>query len=52
MGSQMWAKGAAAEAARDCPRCERPAGRPCKNMKAATWKPEVDLVLPHKERLG
>lgn len=48
--TQMWAKAAATVDAHDCPRCERPAGQPCRNLRTAAWKAAEDLLLPHKER--
>lgn len=48
--TQMWAKAQAAVDARDCTRCGRPKGRPCKNLRNGAWRKEEDLVIPHKER--
>lgn len=50
--TDTWAKIRAAEATRECPRCRRPPGRPCRNMRSASWRREEDLALPHKERIG
>lgn len=48
--TQFWEKSREAENARDCPRCGRPKGEPCKNLRVAAWKEEVDLTSAHKER--
>lgn len=48
--TEYWNNQRAAVAARDCPRCGRLKDQPCKNLRTATWKEEVDLVFAHKER--
>lgn len=49
--TQFWAKAKAAVAAHACPRCGRPAGQACRNLRTASYKAPEDLVSPHKERL-